>query len=155
MGGALSATTSAGRGARVHVTRQIPIVMPTRNGGSHISDVLDAIAAQDGPFQPEVIAIDSGSTDGTLERLQQHGARILSGSAGAFNHGDTRNEALRHVRGEFAVLLVQDAVPASRRWLSTLVEPLQRDSSIAGTFARQIPDPRASRVTAHYLSHWI
>lgn len=155
MGRALPATASTGRGACVHVTQQIPIVIPTRNAGSQISAVLDAIAAQDGPFQPEVIAIDSGSSDGTLERLQRYGAQILSVSPGAFNHGETRNEALKHARGDVAVLLVQDAVPASRRWLSTLVEPLLRDSSIAGTFARQIPDTRASRLTAHYLSHWV
>jgi rhamnosyltransferase len=139
----------------VHVNDRIPIVIPTRNAGAQISEVLDAIAAQDGPFKPEVIAIDSGSSDGTIERLRQFGARILTIPPRGFNHGETRNEALKHARGEFAILLVQDAVPASRRWLSALVEPLLRDSSIAGTFARQIPDGHASRVTAHYLSQWI
>jgi rhamnosyltransferase len=39
--------------------------------------------------------------------------------------------------------------------LATLVEPLLQDPSIAGAFARQIPDTHASRVTAHYLSRWI
>jgi glycosyltransferase involved in cell wall biosynthesis len=155
MGRAIPATVPAGGGARVHVTDRIPIVIPTRNAGAQISAVLDAIAAQEGPFQPEVIAIDSGSSDGTVERLQQFGARLLSVPPGAFNHGETRNEALKHARAEFAILLVQDAVPSSRRWLSALVEPLLRDSSIAGTFARQIPDADASRVTAHYLSHWV
>jgi glycosyltransferase involved in cell wall biosynthesis len=139
----------------VDIARRVPIVIPTRNAGPRISDVLDAIATQAGPFQPEVIAIDSGSSDGTVERLQQFGARLLSVPPGAFNHGETRNEALKHARAEFAILLVQDAVPSSRRWLSALVEPLLRDSSIAGTFARQIPDADASRVTAHYLSHWV
>ena len=155
MGGAVHATVPTSRGARVHVNDRISIVIPTRNAGLQICDVLDAIAALDGPYQPEVIAIDSGSSDGTLDRLQQYGARILSVAPGAFNHGETRNEALKHARGEFAVLLVQDAVPVSPRWLATLVEPLLRDPSIAGTFARQIPAARASRVTAHYLSHWM
>jgi len=139
----------------VHINRSVPIVIPTRNAGPRIREVLDAIAAQEGPFQPEVIAIDSGSSDGTLERLRQHGAQVLSVPSGAFNHGETRNEALKHARGEFAVLLVQDAVPVSPHWLSTLIEPLLQDASIAGSFARQVPDRRASRVTAYYLSHWI
>jgi len=155
MGGALPAAGPGGGGARVHVNDRIPIVIPTRNAGAQISDVLGAIAAQDGPFQPEVIAIDSGSSDGTVERLQQFGARILSVPPAAFNHGETRNEALKHARADFAILLVQDAVPSSRRWLSALVEPLLRDPSIAGTFARHIPDAHASRVTVHYLSHWV
>ena len=139
----------------MHVNDRVAIIIPTRNAGAQISEVLSAIAAQDGPFQSEVIAIDSGSTDGTVERLRQFGARILSVPPGAFNHGETRNAALKHARAEFAILLVQDAVPVSPAWLSALVQPLLQDSSIAGTFARQIPDAHASRVTAHYLSHWV
>jgi rhamnosyltransferase len=51
--------------------------------------------------------------------------------------------------------MVQDAVPASRRWLAALVDPLRSDETVAGSFARQCPWPDASRVTAHYLSKWI
>jgi len=137
------------------MNHRVPIVIPTRNAGPVLGELLEAIAAQEGPFQPEVIAIDSGSSDDTLERLKQHGARILRVASTEFNHGETRNEALKHADGEYAVLLVQDAVPASTRWLSALIEPLLRDRSIAGSFARQLPDRRASRVTAHYLSRWI
>jgi rhamnosyltransferase len=139
----------------VNPPRRIPIVIPTRNAGPVLAEVLEAIAAQEGPFQPEVIAIDSDSSDGTLECLKQHRARILSVRSGTFNHGETRNEALTHARGEFAVLLVQDAVPASKGWLASLVEPMHGDSSIAGTFARQLPAVRASRITTHYLTQWI
>ncbi len=155
MGGTVPACMPSGKGARMDVNLRVPIIIPTRNAGRSIGGLLEAIAAQQGPFQPEVIAIDSGSSDDTLERLHQYGARVLSVSPTAFNHGETRNAALKHARGEYAVLLVQDAVPASPRWLSALVQPLVEDSSLAGTFARQLPDTRASRVTAHYLSQWI
>jgi GT2 family glycosyltransferase len=72
-----------------------------------------------------------------------------------FNHGETRNQALAGVEGEFAVLMVQDAVPASTSWLRALVEPLLSDPEVAGSFARQVPASQASRVTAHYLSQWV
>ena len=137
------------------VTERISIVIPTRNAGPVLDDVLNAVAAQEGHFAPDVIAIDSGSSDGTIDRLERKSARILHASPSAFNHGQTRNEALMHARGRFAILLVQDAVPASTRWLTALVEPLLRDSSIAGTFARQRPTAGASRVTSHYLRQWI
>jgi rhamnosyltransferase len=140
---------------RVDVSTRISVVIPTRNAGPRLGLVLDAIAAQEGPFRSEVLAIDSGSTDGTIERLKAHQARILNVSAGTFNHGETRNQALSAARGDYAVLLVQDAVPASRGWLASLVRPLQEDSSIAGTFARQLPAEGASRLTSHYLSNWI
>src|SRR5690349_5824760 len=120
------------------MSRRVPIVIPTRNAGRALEEVLAAIAAQDGPFQAEIIAIDSGSTDGTVATLKRHGARVLSVPPGLFNHGQTRNEALAHTEGQCAVLLVQDAVPATRGWLSALVQPLFDDPSIAGTFARQV-----------------
>lgn len=134
---------------------RIAIVIPTRNAGPGLDNVLSAIAAQVGPCQPEIVAIDSGSTDGTVERLKRHGGRVLSVAPGEFNHGKTRNEALRQVEGDYAVMLVQDAIPASSMWLARLVQPLRDDPSIAGTFARQVPRASASRVTAHYLSQWV
>ncbi len=56
---------------------------------------------------------------------------------------------------EFAVLIVQDAVPAASDWLAELVRPLQTQSSLAGTFARQQAWPDASALTAHYLARWV
>jgi glycosyltransferase involved in cell wall biosynthesis len=68
------------------MTRRIPIVIPTYNAGPGLDDVLAAIVGQAGPFQPEIIAIDSGSKDGTADRLKRCGARILSVEPGQFNH---------------------------------------------------------------------
>ncbi len=146
---------TSGRRARMGLTTRIPVVIPTWNAGPVLGDVLGAIASQQGPYRADVIAIDSGSSDGTVERLHQYGARVLQVSSAAFNHGETRNEALRHAYGECAVLLVQDAVPASSEWLAALVHPLLQEASFAGTFARQLPAARASRVTTHYLGQWI
>lgn len=134
---------------------RIPVIIPTLNGGPRLAEVLRGIRAQKGPYEAQVIAIDSGSTDQTLDCLNQHGAHVLNVPRAVFNHGRTRNEALKHAEGRFAVLLVQDAVPASADWLAALVDPLQRDDSIAGTFARQRPAPDASRVTTHYLGQWV
>jgi rhamnosyltransferase len=134
---------------------RVAIVIPTLNAGAALDDVLAAITREDEEFRSEIIAIDSGSTDDTLIRLRERGATVLSVPHGTFNHGETRNQALAHADGEFAVLLVQDAVPVSRGWLSALIEPLVRDTAVAGTFARQVPSAGASRVTAHYLAQWV
>jgi rhamnosyltransferase len=135
--------------------RHVSIVIPTLNAGTPLDHLLAAVSNQDSSLTSEIVAIDSGSTDGTLARLRNAGATVLEVPAGAFNHGDTRNQALARCRGDLAVLLVQDAVPTSRRWLSALIAPLLGDPLVAGTFARQVPGARASRVTAHYLKLWI
>lgn len=132
----------------------VSIVIPTFNGGASLERLLASIAEQDGPITRELIAVDSGSTDSTIRSLRHYGASVEVLPSGAFNHGLSRNVALTRARGEFAVLVVQDAAPANRRWLSELLLPLVKDACIAGTYARQQPRPEASRLTAHYLAKW-
>jgi rhamnosyltransferase len=133
----------------------VSVVIPTFNAGTRLDEVLDAVQAQDGQCACDIIAVDSGSTDGTVERLRRRGARVVEVSPASFNHGDTRNTGLAVAAGELAVLLVQDAVPASAGWLAALIEPLLADPLVGGSFARQLPAPGASRLTVHHLSRWV
>lgn len=136
------------------MTTRVSIVVPTRDGGDTLRRLLEAIGGQQGGFDIELIAADSGSTDGTLELLRRHRATIVAIPPGEFNHGVSRNAALARATGEFAVVIVQDAVPVDADWLAELVRPLGPNPSIAGTFARQQPWPDASRVTVHYAETW-
>jgi rhamnosyltransferase len=147
----------------------VAVVIPTLNAGPRLATLLDSIAEQmrlprsnaggteDPPAfdSPRIIAVDSGSTDGTVAELRRRGTAVLAIPRRDFNHGDTRNAALAAVDAEFAVLIVQDALPASRTWLASLLRPLVADNSLAGTYARQQPWPDASHITAHYLSRWV
>jgi rhamnosyltransferase len=132
----------------------VAIVVPTHNGGTDLVRLLDAIDEQQGPYRPQIIAVDSGSTDGTPALLARRGATVLSVGSSEFNHGETRNLALRSVDAQFAVVMVQDALPASPGWLRSLVDPLLQDPQLAGTWARQLPREDASRLTSYYLSRW-
>lgn len=133
----------------------VSIVIPTLNGGPTLRRLLAALAAQRADVETEIVAVDSGSTDGTLEALDESGATIVQVEPREFNHGTARNAALSRARGELAVLIVQDAVPADGGWLRALTAPLREDRRLAGTFARQQPWPDASRLTAHYLARWV
>jgi rhamnosyltransferase len=145
---------ASGASASHVTTPSISIVVPTFNGASTLPALLDAIARQHIERPYEVVAIDSGSTDGSVELLRAAGARVITIPAGTFNHGLTRNRGIDASAGEFVVLVVQDAVPASDTWLAALTRPLAEDSCLAGTFARQQPRPDASALTRHYLARW-
>jgi rhamnosyltransferase len=132
----------------------VSIVVPTHNGAATLPALLDAVAQQHVDFPFEVVAVDSGSTDGTLDLLRPRVDRVLEVDAGAFDHGLTRNLGIEHARGELIVLMVQDAVPASDTWLNDLTAPFGADPHLAGTFARQLPRPDASAIARHYLAQW-
>jgi rhamnosyltransferase len=133
-------------------TPLVSVVIPTRNGAATLPSLLNMLGRQRTEFQFEVVAIDSGSTDGTVELLQSKVDELIQIPSAAFNHGATRNLGVERARGALIVLMVQDAVPHSEDWLAVLTAPLLADPGLAGTFARQQPRPGASEVTRHYLS---
>jgi rhamnosyltransferase len=135
-------------------TPAISIVVPTFNGAATLPALLDAISRQRVGRPFEVAAIDSGSTDGSVELLRASGVRLLSVPPGTFNHGVTRNLGIDAATGDLVVLVVQDAVPASDTWLEALTRPLAQDPCLAGTFARQLPRRDAGPLTRHYLARW-
>lgn len=137
------------------MTPEVSVLLLTRNGMATLPGVLDALESQESSLSFETVAVDSGSTDGTVELLQRRVTTLVRIPPESFNHGLTRNLGIEHCRGEFVVLLVQDAEPQSAGWLSALVQPLLDDPRLAGTFGRQVPRSDASAVTRHYLSQWI
>jgi rhamnosyltransferase len=138
------------------VSLLVSVALVTKNGGADLRALVAAVARQRTDFSIEIVAVDSGSTDGTAEWLEQspYVTRLVRIAPETFNHGTTRNLAIEQSTGELAVLIVQDAMPASADWLMKLVQPLRRDASVAGTYCRQRPRPDASAITRHYLERW-
>ena len=135
-------------------TPSVSILLLSRNGAGTLPRVLAAVRSQVAPFPFEVVAVDSGSEDGTVELLRREADRLIEIRAEDFNHGTTRNVGMEACRAPLVVLLVQDADPASADWLARLVEPLLAGDPLAGTYARQVPRPDASPVVRAYLSRY-
>ncbi|MFO7976091.1 MAG: glycosyltransferase family 2 protein [Candidatus Hydrogenedentota bacterium] len=118
----------------------VTIAWLTRNAGAVLDRALDAIAAQETNRSVELVAVDSGSTDGTVDRLKQHGARVIATDADTFDFGTARDRAFEDARSPIVVNLSQDAVPAHGRWLENLLAPLNEDK-VAASCGRSVPDP--------------
>lgn len=115
------------------------ILLPTYNAGTDFEEVLEAISGQRPNFEYELLLVDSGSTDGTLELARRYGARVISIPKSEFTHGGARNRGISEARGEYVAMTVQDAVPADENWLGAMVENMASDDRIAGVYSRQIP----------------
>ena len=66
------------------------LVMPTWNAGPLLDEVLASILALEGTRFDELRAVDSGSTDGTQERLRDAGFDVEVIPQSEFDHGSTR-----------------------------------------------------------------
>lgn len=132
---------------------RISLVMPTWNAGPLLDEVLAAIVGQRVRAFDELVAIDSGSRDGTVERLQRAGFRVASIPQREFDHGSTRDRGIAMTTGDVVVLLVQDATLQGDDWLAKMVEPFA-DPQVAGVWCRQVPRPKCQPVMARRVSGW-
>lgn len=126
-------------------TPSLSVVIPTLNAADEIDSLLDTIEAQS--VQPlDILVVDSSSDDGTVDEVAKHPCvNLVRIERKEFNHGSTRDMALRRSAGEFVCFLTQDAVPASNRYLERLVAPFLADDSIALVTGRQLPKADARR----------
>lgn len=132
----------------------VSVVIPTRNAGQEFRQTLRAIYAQRIPLPFDVTVVDSGSVDDTLSICQEFPVTCLSVLPSEFQHGDTRNYAVRNTRGSYVVLMVQDALPADDQWLASLMATLISNSRLAGAYSRQIARADAPLAIKWQLELW-
>jgi len=117
----------------------ISIIILVKNGGASLEEVLKGVFFQKMEDEIEVVAIDSGSRDGSREILARFPVRVSEIPPETFNHGETRNLGASLSRGALLVFLTQDALPGNDEWLRRLVAPLQEDPLVAGAFSSHRP----------------
>lgn len=118
----------------------ITVGIPVRNGGDTLKRLLAQVQSQQIDQSYEVIALDSGSTDGSLQALEEHSVRIIQVDPATFDWGQLREQLFVESRGAIVVNISQDAIPADAHWLQNITAPFQ-DPDIAVVCGASIPDP--------------
>lgn len=119
------------------------LIIPTLNAEPYICELIRAVQAQTCPPEKFLI-IDSGSEDKTASLAASFpGITVREIERCSFDHGGTRDRAIRNCRTPFVILMSQDAIPADRHCFENLLNKL-RDLEIAAVTARQIPRADAS-----------
>jgi rhamnosyltransferase len=118
----------------------VSIIMRSFNEGWALAGTLAALRAQE-YTNWELIVIDSGSTDGSVELIRRarprHFIQILPHD---YVPSRVLNRGMQMASSETGIFLNADATPQGRHWLRPLVTALQNPSN-AAVFSRQIPRP--------------
>ena len=129
----------------------ISVVIPVKDGGLDLVRCLEAIARQQVDDQVEIVVIDSGSSDGSVERARRLGARVHEIRPEEFSHGGARNLGAELARGDILVFTSQDAYATDEVWLASLVAPLRDRNEVAGVYGRQLPHDEAIPSERYFL----
>ncbi len=114
---------------------ELSVVLPFRNGAATIGDQLEALARQESSRPWELILVDNGSTDESLEIVAEYGPRLpahqvveatdLPGAPHACNRGVAVS------RGK-AVAFCNDDDVVDDHWVEAMADALSRHEHVVG-----------------------
>lgn len=117
-----------------HVTPRLSVIIPCYNRKNVIRATLDSVIAQQ-PADVEVIVVDDGSTDGTIDVLQEYRATICILRQQNGGPGAARNLGARHATGEYLAFLDSDDLwfPWTATTYTAVIDGTERPAFIAGS----------------------
>ena len=121
---------------------KVSIIIRTLNEEKHLGALLEGIRAQ--TFTDwEVINVDSGSTDRTLQIIEPYASKVIRITPQEFTYGHALNLGCEAASGDYLVMASAHVRPVTNTWLEKLVRPLE-EPSIAMTYGRQqgVPSTR-------------
>jgi GT2 family glycosyltransferase len=71
--------------------QRVSVLMPLMDAGAALRQTLPILLGQEVDAELEIVAVDSASTDDTVEVLEEFGATVLAIDPAEFDHGLTRN----------------------------------------------------------------
>lgn len=121
---------------------KVVLGIPTLNAGGWVDRQVSAIAGQT-RWPDRVVVVDSGSTDGAVERFRRLNAEIVRIPRADFDHGATRNLVFARYPADVYLFLTQDAVPADDVAFEQLLDGVVTADRVAIAYGRQLPHPGA------------
>jgi glycosyltransferase involved in cell wall biosynthesis/GT2 family glycosyltransferase len=129
---------------------RVSAVIPVKDGERYLQELLDALAVEG---VDEVLVIDSGSRDGSLEIARAAGVELLEIDPEDFGHGRTRNLGAERTSGELICFLTQDATPCPG-WLDAYRQAFALDERVGAAYGPHLPRADTSPMIARELTEF-
>ena len=128
---------------------KISVIVPVFNVKPYLEGFLDAVLTQDYPGEYEVICVDNGSTDGSLEILEARGGVTVLHEEKRGSYA-ARNCGIRSARGQVLAFIDPDC-PPRKRWLAAVGKAFEEPGCHVALGKREYGEPsRALRRLSDY-----
>lgn len=130
----------------------ISIVIRAYNEERHIGRLLEGIAQQN-LGETEIILVDSGSTDATLEIARRYALRVVHIQPDEFTFGRSLNRGIAASQGEIIVIASAHVYPVYPDWLERLLAPFS-DPQVALAYGKQRGNATAKFSEGQIFARW-
>lgn len=111
------------------------IIIRAYNEEKHIRRLLTGITEQT-IKDVQIILVDSGSTDRTIEEAMDFKVELVNIPPQEFTFGYSLNKGIEHARADLVVMASAHVYPVYPDWLETLIAPFS-DKTVALTYGKQ------------------
>lgn len=118
----------------------VSVIIPTFNGGQQLEKLVKCLNSQVGIRKIEVVVVDSGSKDDTVERCKACGAIVIQIPNEKFSHSYARNLGASCACGDILIFMTQDAIPENERWMERMITPICSGEAIATSCKERCPE---------------
>jgi rhamnosyltransferase len=116
----------------------ISALVRARDEVAGIGPLVDALRAQTAPL--EIVVVDSGSTDGTIEALRARSIEPLAIAPHEFTYGRALNRAAAAAEGDVLVAISAHALPPDDGWAARMAAALEDERVACAYGERLAPD---------------
>jgi cellulose synthase/poly-beta-1,6-N-acetylglucosamine synthase-like glycosyltransferase len=127
-------------------TKSVSIIIPTFDGASRIGACLDALKKQTAGRDIEILVVNDGSTDSTVDVVTLYSEIRLISQANA-GPAAARNRGASEARGALILFTDDDCVPMAG-WLEAMIEPFE-DPEVVG--AKGVYRTHQKRLIARFV----
>jgi GT2 family glycosyltransferase/glycosyltransferase involved in cell wall biosynthesis len=130
--------------------KSVSAIVPVKDGERYLQELLAALTREG---VDEILVIDSGSRDRSLEIARAAGVELVEIDPREFGHGRTRNLGAERTRGELICFLTQDATPCPG-WLAAYREAFALQERVGAAYGPHMPRPDTSPTIARELTEF-
>ena len=107
------------------MSEQISVVIRTKDSAETLSDCLNSLEQQTQAIH-EIVVVDSGSSDGTLEIASQFRCKVVAYPSGiSFNYSKSLNLGIEQTSGDYVFILSSHSIAQNRNSLKWLLRCLE------------------------------
>jgi len=120
--------------------KKVSVIIRTKNEEEGIERCLKGILSQKSDCDIEILIVDSGSSDRTLEIAQKYPVRIITIAPEKFTFGYSLNLGIRKAEGDYVAIISGHSCPVDNLWIQNLKNAITGDGVVA-SFGKDLNDP--------------
>jgi len=132
---------------------RVSFIIRTLNEGKTLGEVLRRIHLLIGDFNKEIVIVDSGSKDNTLEIAKAYKCKILTISPKNWSWGRALNEGIKNSSGEIVAIISGHCFITKKDFLIKACVLLE-NKNVAAVYGRQLPVEHTDPFEEYELFKW-